>query len=147
MKRQIDLEDACDRAQKWRKQGLVRIDLGKLGFWPPNRGGLGVSPHHVHEVANDCKANRTKLMRYGHVDIVEIPSDALEQVRKVNKDRCESESLMPRFSPQRKYVCAGKTHIVHAHKLAKDGSRSLFNDGQVIIRWQDHDTEGAQILE
>ena len=45
------------------------------------------------------------------------------------------------------YVCASKTHFVHAHKLAKEGARSIFNKGDVPIRLQDTDTEGAQIIE
>ena len=147
MKRQHELEYAGDRAQKKRKDGLVRISLDKIGFWPSNRGGLGISPYHMHEVANDCTANRTKLQRYGHVDLVEIPHDALEAARAANRDRCESRALMPRYSAEIKYVCAGKTHFVHAHKLAKDGSRTLFNKGDVSIRWPGADTEGALIVE
>ena len=71
MKRQHDLEDAGDRAQKRRKPGLVRISLDKIGFWPANRDGMGVSSHHMHEVAWDCLANKTRIQRYDHVDIVE----------------------------------------------------------------------------
>ena len=59
MKRQRDtsapsketLEDAGDRAQKRRKQGQLRIPLDQIGFWKENRGGLGISSHHAHEVA------------------------------------------------------------------------------------------------
>ena len=147
MKRQHDLEDAGDRAQKLRKQGLVRIPLDKIGFWPSNRGGAALSSHHLHEVTWDCVANRTKLQRYEHVDIVEIPSDSLQWVRDVNRERCESDALMPRFSPEMQYVCAGKTHFVHAQKLGKDGGRFLFNEGQVSIRWKATDAEGPQITE
>ena len=67
------VEDASDRAQKRRKVGHVRVDLDKIGFWDGNRGTMGISPYHVHEVAWDCKANKTKLNRYGDVGLVKIP--------------------------------------------------------------------------
>ena len=87
MKRPHELEDAGDRVQKHRKPGLVRIPLDKIGFWPGNRGGLGVASHHVHEVAWDCIANKTKLQRYGHVDLIEIPAEYLQQIRTANRKR------------------------------------------------------------
>jgi len=147
MKREHSLEDAGDRAQKHRKHGFVRIPLDKIGFWPGNRGGLGVASHHLHEVAWDCKANKTKLQRYGHVDLIEIPSESSQQICNANRDRCQSDNLMPRFSSEIQYVCASKTHFVHAQKLAKEGTRTLFNKGEQIIRWQESDSEGALIME
>ena len=45
------LEDAADRAQKYRRIGLVRKPLDQLGFHPLNRGGAGIFPHRAHEVA------------------------------------------------------------------------------------------------
>ena len=39
------------------------------------------------------------------------------------------------------------THFVHALKLATESTRSVFNKGDVYIRWQETDTEGAQIIE
>ena len=145
MKRPID--DAGDRAYSHQKQGLVRIPLPHLGFWPGDRGGIGVCAFHVHEVAHDCVTNRTKRHRYDHVDVIEIPDTARQQILDANRELCETTALMPRFSPDIKYVCASKTHFVHAHKLAKDGSRTIYNKGEVPIKWQANDEEGAQILE
>ena len=147
MKRQLEIDDAGDRAQKHLKPGLVRIPLDQIGFWPGNRGGLGISSHHRHEVAWDCVANKTKLQRYGHVDLIEIPAESLQQIRDANRERCEVDDLMPRCAADIRYVCASKTHFVHAQKLARDGSRTLFNKGVVKIRWHEADSEGAQIQE
>ncbi len=47
------LEDPGDRAQTRRKLGNVRIPLEQIGFHEENRGGLGISPHHAHEVCWD----------------------------------------------------------------------------------------------
>lgn len=142
---QAPLEDAGDRAQKRRKAGNVRISLDEIGFWPENRGGVGLSSYHAHEVAWDCKSNKTKLTRYGHVDLVEIPKELLEQIRNFNRDRCESDSMMPNFARNMVYVCASKTHFAHAHKLKKDGGRTLFDEGRESITWQEDDTEGNLI--
>ena len=108
MKRPHDIEDAGDRAQRQRRPGLVRIPLDKIGFWPGNRGGLGISAHHVHEVAWDCLANKTKLQRYTCVDLIEIPEECLKAIRDENRERCEADSLMPRLSAKIQFVCASK---------------------------------------
>ena len=146
MKRSHEVEDAVDRAQKFRKQGTMRVDLDEIGFWPSNRGGLGVSSHHIHEVAWDCKANKTRLDRYSPVGLIEIPSDMLASIQEDNKRRCEADDLMPRLPAKLKYICSGKTHFCHAQKLAKDGGRTLFNQGKIPIRWGENDTEGHEIM-
>ena len=109
---------------------MVLIPLDKICFWPGNRGGLGISAHHVHDVAWGCLANKTKLQRYTCVDLIEIPEECLKAIRDENRERCEADSLMPRFSAKIQYVCASKTHFVHAHKLANDGTRPVSNAGR-----------------
>ena len=99
------------------KPGCVRIPLDQIGFWPGNRGGLGTSSHHVHEVAWDCKANKTSLKRYQHVDLIEIPQDSLQQVRDANRERCEADDCMPRFSPHMTYVCGFKNAFCSCTKV------------------------------
>ena len=138
--------DPGDRAQLHRLPGLCRVQLECLGFWPDNRGQVGIAPHHVHEVTHDCVANGTKLPRYGHVDVVEIPEEALSEVRRVNMERAQSSLLMPKCVPEKiKYVTASKTHFVHAQKLLSDGGRFLYNQGKVPLRWKHDDKEGALI--
>ena len=124
----------------------MRVPLEKIGFWPGNRGGLGLSPYHVHGVAWDCVANKTKLSRYGHVDLLEVPSSLLPKFREENRACCESDPLMPRFRPEMEFVCASKTHFVHAQKLGKEGNRTLFNKADTaMITWQPGDTEAIEI--
>ena len=147
MKRPREHEDASGWARKHRKPGPVRIPLDQIGFWPGHRDGLGISSHHVQMVAWELKDCGTILERYEHVDLVEIPQDMLQEIRDANRERCEADDYMPRFSPHMTYVCVSKPHFVHAHKLAKECNRSIFNKGEVNIRWQDGDEEGAQILE
>ena len=71
----------------------------------------------------------------------------LPKIRVANRELCEADDLMPRFSPQMTHVCVSKTHFVRAQKLAKEGNRTVFNKGDVNLRWQDGDDEGAQIME
>ena len=86
-----DIEDASDRASRRRRVGEVRVPLAKLGFWQPNRGGVGCCAYHAHEVASDCGASKTKLQRYQHVAIVQIPEDILSAVRNHNRDLCAAD--------------------------------------------------------
>ena len=143
------LTDAGDRAQNFRGPGLVRVGLGEIGFWDGNRGFLGISSYHAMEVVQDCMANKTKLQRYQHVDLVTIPTKLLQRILEANRVKCETDKCMPRFSPNMKYVCATKTHFTHAHKLFYDSQfvhpRILFNQGDVVIKLKDDDIEGHTI--
>ena len=157
MKRQLDddrskdagvaLEDAGDRAQKRRRVGFVRIPLDKIGFDPRNRGGIGCSGYHAHEVAWDCMANKTRLTRYDHMDIVKIPEECLSEVREDKRQRCESDPLMPSYSKCIEYVAASKTHFVHGHKLFKDAGRMLHNKSDTPLKAQQGDSEAILIQE
>ena len=136
-KRGFSLESASDRAQKHRRVGQVRIPLEYLGFLPDNRGGMGISPFHVHEVAHDVVANTTKTTRYREVEVVKLSDERRPSVLACNKQKCEDSSLMPKFSPTMRYACLTKTHFVFAQKLGQDGTQSIFGEGKVRIRWQD----------
>ena len=140
-------EDAVARAEQYRKPLLARVSLDEIGFREMHRGGLGVSSHHIHFLASHIKDEMTQRHRYECVDLIKIPKKSLQKVLQVNRDRCEADPLMPCFSSKIKYVCITKTHFVHAYKLAKDGTHTRYNRGEEPIRWQDADTEGAQIIE
>ena len=146
-KRGFPLESASDRAQKHRKVGQVRIPLEFLGFLPDNRGGMGISPFHVHEVAWDVVANTTKTTRYREVEVVKLPDDRRASVLESNEHKCEESSLMPKHSPTMTYGCLSKTHFVHAQKLAQEATQTLFGEGNIKIRFRDDDKEGHLISE
>ena len=69
----VELQDPADRAQTYRKGPLQRIHLDQIGYHSDNRGGLGCSSRHTHEVSRDCVMNGVQPRRYKHVDIVKIP--------------------------------------------------------------------------
>ena len=76
-----NLEDDGDRAAKYRSAaGSFRMPLERLGFYPDNRGGMGCSGYHVHEVAWDGTANKVKLRRYREVEIAAIPKNRLPEI-------------------------------------------------------------------
>ena len=147
MKRKSPHDNALARAKQYCKPDLTRVNLDKIGFRELHRGGSDVSSNHIHSMASHIKNEMTQLGRYEYVELIKIPKKSLQKVLQVNRDRCEADPLMPRFSSKIKYVCITKTHFVHAHKLAKDGTHTLYNRGEEPIRWQDADTEGAQIIE
>ena len=142
------LGDASDRASHMLKPGQTRVPLEQIGFWEHNRGGLGVNPHHVHEVAHDVHTNKTKLLRYRAVAIVEL-TDNNDRQRHLDRNRklCQTDPLMPEFSPLIKYVCLTNTHFVHSMKLMKDGGRTIFDQNCLKIQLAEDDIEGAEIME
>ena len=52
---------AVDRAEKFRIPGETRVDVELMGFLKMNRGGLGISPAHAHEICEDRMKNGTRL--------------------------------------------------------------------------------------
>ena len=126
------IPDPLDRALSYREQGNDRKDLDIIGFLPFNRGELGISGYHTHEVAHSCLED-TKLYRYKGVDLLRIPEKELAKWREHNKKKCESDLLMPKFSPTMVFGCLTCTHFTHSHKLGKDGNRTLFNEGKLQI--------------
>ena len=127
--------DDLDRALSHKNGNIVRLDTRKLGLLLNNRGGLGISPKHVHEVARSMLKDGVRLNRYICVDVVPVPSCALEAWRLANKQKCESSALMPNFSAEMSHACLTRTHFTHAQKLNADGNRTLFNanDTQIIF--------------
>ena len=116
-----------------KEQESSRQPLKFLGFHPDNRYGLGIGSSHVHEVAHACQAGVSQH-KYRAVDVIRVPEKALAEFRAVNKKKCESDKLMPKFSPEMKFACLSRTHFTHALKLNSDGARTLYNEeaGAVI---------------
>jgi hypothetical protein len=125
-------KDPLDRALTYREEGYDRKDVDVFGFLQRNRGNLGISSSHIHEVAWSCK-DSVKLNRYKQVECVRVPAAKLQDWKKCNKAKCESDALMPKYSDLMRFALLTKTHFTHANKLYKDGNRSVFNNGKVPI--------------
>ena len=67
----------------------------------------------------------------------------MARIKKVNRDRCLNDPLMPPYSDSMTHVCLTHTHWTHACKLAKEGYRTIRNEGKTKIQW---DTEEAQTI-
>ena len=141
------VEDALDRAATHSRGCLQRIQLSDILFWPGNRGGQGIIPFHVHEVAHDIVVRKVRLERYDKVVVIEIPADMRDAVIAENASRATTSPYMPRVDArQARYMCFTKTHFTHALKIIKDGNRTLYNQGQVPLTLKDDDKEGTETL-
>ena len=94
-----EVEDAVDRAMRHRRMDKVRVVLKEIGFWPGNRGGVGINSPHVHDVRLHIMREKCRLQLYDHVDLVEVPEPMLTEFKRVNKARCDGDPLLPAFSP------------------------------------------------
>jgi len=146
--RMLAEEQICrEIVDKYRVPGLVRVPLDQIGCWPGNRMG-GCCPQHVHEVAAGIVSDGTRLSRYDSVDLVKIPAAFLEDFRDCNKAMCDSADYMPLFNADMVYVLLTKTHFTFAHKLFRDGGRTLFNlPAMGEIKLLPCDREGHMIQE
>ena len=79
---------AVDRAEKYRRSGVVRMRVGRMGFLPMNRGGMGMAPMHAHDVARDRMDNGTSPNRYGAVKLVKLSACWQGMVRAENQKKC-----------------------------------------------------------
>ena len=141
------ISDDLDRALSFKNGNIIRLIPHKLGLLQINRGGLGISPKHVHEVARSCQKDGVRKNRYHVVDVVPVPSLALEQWRLANKHKCESSALMPKFSAEMTHACITRTHFTHAQKLNADGNRTLFNANDTQINFDLKLKEAKDIAE
>jgi hypothetical protein len=140
----VEVEDAADRAERKRNYGTVRVPANKIGFWPGNRGRTGINSIHVHEIARDIMFR--KRSRYEPVQLLEVPEARMKSFKAQNKEKCDSDPLMPAFSPDMEYVSVSTTHFSHACKLVIDGTHTLFNQsGLPKIRFNSDDPEGKEI--
>jgi hypothetical protein len=87
------------------------------------------------------------LIRYKQVDVVRVPKEAMDGWVEYNKEKCEADALMPKFSCGMRFAVLTKTHFCNANKLIMDGNRTLFNEGKIPIVVDTVTTEGAKIIE
>ena len=94
---------------KWTLGGGVQtIAVDLIGTVPWNRGRLGVSSHHVHEVARSILVDGFSRQRYRDAIVVRVPDDALAEFRRFNREMCEGDPQLPPFSPTMKYAALTK---------------------------------------
>ena len=136
-------ETPSDRGERYRIHGVQRIPAKQIGFLPSNRGGLGITPFHSHEIAADRMVNKTNLRRYNYAKVVVLGKHQAA-VREANRLKC-FDPLMPRYSDEIRYGCVTLTHFTHSQKLREDGDRSLYNKNQHIIKWKENDEEGLMM--
>ena len=138
---------AVDRAEKHRcKCGVIRVRVGRMGFLPNNRGGMGMSSYHAHEVAADRMNNGTSENRYGAVKLVRLNPYWKAIVHAENQKKCEGDPLMPSYSPDIEFGLLKLTHFSFSEKLFQDGNHFLFgHSGGRKIKKRSDDTEGQEM--
>ena len=112
--------------------GVRFIPTHLLGTVPINRSGLGVSGFHVHEVVSSIAADGLSRRRYRDATVVKVPDTQLDTFRQFNRRMCESDDLLPPFSPAMAYALLTKNHLVHALKLFATASTPLNGTKEVI---------------
>ena len=123
----------AERARsKWSNSHLRYIPLDQLGTSPYNRGRLGVSSFHVHEVVTSIKNDGLSQHRYRDATVVRVPDESLAMFRKFNEQMCAADDKLPPFSPEMRYALLSKNHFVTALKLFKVGTVPAIGTGEVI---------------
>ena len=123
----------AERARsKWSNAHVQFIPLNLLGTSPYNRGRLGVSSFHVHEVVTSIKNDGLSKHRYRDATVVRVPDESLSMFRQLNQKMCAADDKLPPFSPDMKYALLSKNHFVTALKLFKVGTVPAIGTGEVI---------------
>ena len=146
------LADA-DRAETHRLPNQPgRVQLHQISWYPKNRGGQGVMPMHMHDVAYSVVTHGTSKRRYDRVLLVEVPANVVETWLDNNRKKSRLNPLLANFDAMGKtgpfYAPLGCTHFVEAHKLIREGNRRYRNnpDG-IVLQLKPDDVEGKIIQE
>ena len=136
-----------DRAMLYREEGLYRMQLKSIGFQQNNRGGIGIAPVHVHEVAWSC-LDKIKWEKYKQMEVVRVPSKHLDEWRAINMEKCQSDALMPQFSPS--MTVAALTKIIcpmqlNCLKMATDHYSTKVRKKPLVLK--PDDKEGRLIVQ
>ena len=99
---------AKEARDRWTRGPLRLIRVEELGVVPSNRGGLGVSRHHAHEVALSIKEDGLSSERFHNVTVVQIPDTHLKNFRDFNEKMCSEDGGLPPFSPKMRFACLTK---------------------------------------
>jgi len=75
--------------------GVRPIPLHEIGTYPENRGRLGVSAFHVHEVAASIVNDGFSSNRYRDCTVVRVPTTELAEFRSFNADMAAACPLLP----------------------------------------------------
>ena len=119
------LMEEADRAENYvlglnRQPG--RVSLDEFGFHQGNRGGQGIMPIHVHDIALDIVTEGTSLRRYDTVRCVVVPEECRAEWLAANTNKTKQNSLLPSCTTNKMWLATLKcTHFVGACKLIKDG--------------------------
>ena len=138
----------ADRAQEYLEMVQPgRVPIHEIGFLRMNRGGQGIMPLHVHDVALDVVNNGTSSRRYDVVRLVKVPDEEKDKWLCANIQKARQNSLLAPCKPSdMRYACLKCTHFVGAQKLIGEGNRTYKDqvDGKAL-KLLPTDAEGSMI--
>ena len=128
-----------------------RVELHFIGWHQRNRGGQGLLPLHVHDIAENVCTKGTSKRRYGQVRLVEVPDDIRQTWLDANSHKAKRNPWLPEFLAMSHngvsvYACINCSHFVSAQQLIKEGGRRYQDkpEGQKL-QLKDDDNEGKLI--
>ena len=129
-----------------------RVKLTKMSWLHENRGGHGILPFHVHDIAYSICTEGTSARRYNVVRLVEVPESAKKMWLAGNKCKASLNPLLANFGAMshngQLYATLCCTHFVEACKLILEGGRRYNDQDEGLpFRLRDDDAEGLLIQE
>ena len=152
-KKQKLLLAEADRAEQYQITNQPgRVHLNRISWHHSNRGGQGILPLHVHNVAYDICTKGTSVRRYGHVRLVEVPEDVRQTWLSDNQKKAKLNPLMASVKAMSHtgtvYAALRCTHFVEAHKVISESGRTYMDQADGLrLRLKDEDQEGKMIQE
>jgi len=127
-----------------------RVPLNKVSWHPHNRGGQGIIPFHVHNLAHAICTRGTSRRQYNQVRMVEVPEHVVKQWLSANHHKSTLNPLLASFQAMSHtgplYATLCRTHFVEAHKLILEGGRRFMDQSDglrfELVNW---DCEGRLI--
>ena len=92
---QVEVEDAANREERKLKHCTIRVPHNQIGYWPANRGGVGVSSTHIPEVCADIKTNKVRRQRYEPMQLLAVPEGPMLQKFNAANKACYDSTSPP----------------------------------------------------
>ena len=125
------------QARRDNMEGTTRCSLDDLGIHPENRGRLGLNKYQLARVVKSIRDDKLSRQRYGTIEAVRVPADAMDDFRKKNKEFLNDTDFPP-FSPTMHLAVISGNHCSSALKLYQSGT-AKFSDTQAVIRADPND--------
>lgn len=90
---------------------VLVLDMMTGGRRPGQHTDVCTLRFHVHELVDSIRKDGLSTRRFREATVVKVPQGELENFRAFNRKMCESDELLPAYSPDMRYALLTRTEM------------------------------------